>query len=159
MSDCVARSCSLKRSSYPGSACSPTATSSAGTSCDRDLNLAFKEIVGEEFTSSDPRDWAATVTAAVSLAQTGPSETEREQKRAEKDAMKVKSTPRQHPAAGAALRRPPAARRVRRRAHDRAEPEEDDEGDRERLQNGDLVRVRDRDALERAVMRLVKGAS
>jgi hypothetical protein len=31
--------------------------------------------------------------------------------------------------------------------------------DRERLRGGDLVRVRDRDALERAVMRLVKGAS
>ena len=56
-----------------------------------DLNLAFKEIVGEEFTVKDLRTWAATVTAAVSLAQTGPSETEREQKRAEKDAMKVVS--------------------------------------------------------------------
>ena len=31
--------------------------------------------------------------------------------------------------------------------------------DRTRLELGELVRVRDRDALERAVMRLVKGAS
>jgi DNA topoisomerase I len=30
--------------------------------------------------------------------------------------------------------------------------------DRQRLDNGELVRVRDRDALERSVIRLVKGA-
>jgi DNA topoisomerase IB len=101
------------------------------------------------------------VTAAVALAQTGPSETERELKRAEKDAMKVVS---EH------LGNTPA---VARRSY--VDPRVLDEyavgrtiapslkkmtkADRQRLQNGDLVRVRDRDALDRAVMRLVKGAS
>ena len=126
-----------------------------------DLNVAFKEIVGEQFTVKDLRTWAATVTAAVSLALTGPAATEREMRRAEKDAMKVVA---EH------LGNTPA---VARRSY--VDPRVLDEyavgrtvapslrkmtkADKERLRSGDLVQVRDRDALERAVMRLVKGAS
>ena len=126
-----------------------------------DLNVAFKQIVGEEFTVKDLRTWAATVTAAVALARTGPVETERELKRAEKDALTVVS---EH------LGNTPA---VARRSY--VDPRVLDEyavgrtiargvsrltkADRSRLEAGELVRVRDRDALERSVMRLVKGAS
>ena len=126
-----------------------------------DLNITFKQIVGEEFTVKDLRTWAATVTAAVALARTGPVETERELKRAEKDAMTVVS---EH------LGNTPA---VARRSY--VDPRVLDEyavgrtiargvsrltkADRRRLEAGELVRVRDRDALERSVMRLVKGAS
>ena len=115
-----------------------------------DLNVAFKELVGDEYTVKDLRTWAATVTAA-----------ERDLKRAEKDAMKVVS---EH------LGNTPA---VARRSY--VDPRVLDEfavgrtiapslsrltkADRTRLELGELVRVRDRDALERAVMRLVKGAS
>ena len=123
-----------------------------------ELNVAFKELVGEEFTVKDLRTWAATVTCAVSLAQSGAADTEREQRRAERDAMTVVS---EH------LGNTPA---VARRSY--VDPRVLDEyavgrtisrslrsmtkADRERLANGELVQVRDRDALERAVMRLVK---
>ena len=126
-----------------------------------DLNVAFKELVGDEYTVKDLRTWAATVTAAVALARNGPAESERDLKRAEKDAMKVVS---EH------LGNTPA---VARRSY--VDPRVLDEfavgrtiapslsrltkADRTRLELGELVRVRDRDALERAVMRLVKGAS
>ena len=126
-----------------------------------DLNVAFKELVGDEYTVKDLRTWAATVTAAVALARNGPAESERDLKRAEKDAMKVVS---EH------LGNTPA---VARRSY--VDPRVLDEfavgrtiapslsrltkADRARLELGELVRVRDRDALERAVMRLVKGAS
>ncbi len=125
-----------------------------------DLNVAFKELVGDEYTVKDLRTWAATVTAAVALARTGPAGSDREQRRAEKDAMKVVS---EH------LGNTPA---VARRSY--VDPRVLDEyavgrtvgrslsrltkADRTRLDGGELVRVRDRDALERAVIRLVKGA-
>lgn len=154
---------SLKRSSYPGERLlayrderkewhelhSP------------DLNLAFKELVGPEYTVKDLRTWAATVTAAVTLAQTGPVGTERELKRAEKDAMKVVS---------AHLGNTPAV--ARRSYVDTRVLDEYAVGrtiarsvsrltkaDRDRLVAGELVRVRDRDALERAVLRLLRTAA
>ncbi|HET7800434.1 MAG TPA: DNA topoisomerase IB [Humibacillus xanthopallidus] len=153
---------SLKRSNYPGERLLAYRDKLGWHELhSSDLNAAFKDIVGEEFTVKDLRTWAATVTAAVSLAQIGPSETERELKRAEKDTMKVVS---EH------LGNTPA---VARRSY--VDPRVLDEyavgrtiapslrkmtkADRERLRNGDLVRVRDRDALERAVMRLVKGSA
>jgi DNA topoisomerase-1 len=153
---------SLKRSSYPGERLLAYRDKLGWHELrSSDLNVAFKELVGEEFTVKDLRTWAATVVAAVSLAQLGPAQTEREVKRAEKDAMKVVA---EH------LGNTPA---VARRSY--VDPRVLDEyavgrtiapslrkmtkADRERLRGGDLVRVRDRDALERAVMRLVKGAS
>ena len=126
-----------------------------------DLNVAFKELVGAEFTVKDLRTWAATVVAAVTLAQVEPVGTERERKRAEKDAMKVVS---QH------LGNTPA---VARRSY--VDPRVIDEfgvgrtvarsltrltkADRERVRHGELVRIRDRDAVERAVVRLLAGAA
>ena len=84
---------SLKRSSYPGERLLAYRDDLGWHELhSSDLNAAFKEIVGEEFTVKDLRTWAATVTAAVSLAQIGPSQTEREVKRAEKDTMKVVSS-------------------------------------------------------------------
>jgi DNA topoisomerase I len=153
---------SLKRSSYPGERLLAYRDKLGWHELrSSDLNVAFKELVGEEFTVKDLRTWAATVVAAVSLAQLGPAQTEREVKRGEKDAMKVVA---EH------LGNTPA---VARRSY--VDPRVLDEysvgrtiapslrkmtkADRERLRGGDLVRVRDRDALERAVMRLVKGAS
>lgn len=122
-----------------------------------DLNVAFKEIVGEEFTVKDLRTWAATVTAAVALAQAGPADTKAEQKRVEKAAMTVVA---EH------LGNTPA---VVRRSY--VDPRVLDEyavgrtvarglarlsaADRRRLAHGDLVQVRDRDALERSVVRLL----
>ena len=101
------------------------------------------------------------MTAAVSLARIGPVASERELKRAEKDAMKIVS---EH------LGNTPA---VARRSY--VDPRVLDEyavgrtiarslnrlskADRGRLEVGDLLQVRDRDALERAVARLVKGAA
>ena len=153
---------SLKRSGYPGERLLAYRDNLGWHELrSSDLNVAFKEIVGEQFTVKDLRTWAATVTAAVSLALTGPAATEREVKRAEKDAMKVVA---EH------LGNTPA---VARRSY--VDPRVLDEyavgrtvapslrkmtkADKERLRSGDLVQVRDRDALERAVMRLVKGAS
>ncbi|OFE18688.1 DNA topoisomerase [Humibacillus sp. DSM 29435] len=126
-----------------------------------DLNVAFKELVGAEYTVKDLRTWAATVTAAVTLAQTKPVDTERELKRAEKDAMKVVSahlgnTP-------AVARRSYVDTRVldeyavgRTIAHSLTRLTK---ADRARLTAGELVRVRDRDALERAVIRLLRTSS
>ncbi|NUO35997.1 MAG: DNA topoisomerase IB, partial [Dermatophilaceae bacterium] len=153
---------SLKRSSYQGERLlvhrNTTGWHELSSS---DLNVAFKELVGDEYTVKDLRTWAATVTAAVALARNGPSQSERDLKRAEKDAMTVVS---EH------LGNTPA---VARRSY--VDPRVLDEfavgrtiapslsrltkADRTRLELGELVRVRDRDALERAVMRLVKGAS
>lgn len=126
-----------------------------------DLNVAFKELVGAEYTVKDLRTWAATVTAAVTLAATEPVDTERELKRAEKDAMKVVS---------AHLGNTPAV--ARRSYIDTRVLDEYAVGrtiarsltrltkaDRDRLTAGELVRVRDRDALERAVIRLLRTAS
>ena len=153
---------SLKRSGYPGERLLAYRESNGWQELrSSDLNVAFKELVGEEFTVKDLRTWAATVTAAVALAQTGPVKTERELKRAEKDAMTVVA---EH------LGNTPA---VARRSY--VDPRVLDEyavgrtvarglsrlskADRDRLQRGELVRVRDRDALERSVMRLVKGSA
>lgn len=122
-----------------------------------DLNAAFKALVGPEFTVKDLRTWAATVTAAVTLAQAGPVDTERELKRVEKDAMKV--------VAEHLGNTPAVARRsyVDTRVLDEyavgrtvaASLARLTRADRNRLTNGELVRVRDRDALERAVVRLL----
>jgi len=122
-----------------------------------DLNIAFKELVGDEFSVKDLRTWAATVTAAVALAQHGPPESEAELKRAEKLAMTVVS---EH------LGNTPAV--ARRSYVDSRVLDEYAVGrtiarglarltaaDRRRLANGDLVQVRDRNALERSVIRLV----
>ncbi|MBB2986389.1 DNA topoisomerase IB [Terracoccus luteus] len=125
-----------------------------------DLNVAFKELVGPEYTVKDLRTWAATVTAAVTLAQSGVVTTERELKRAEKDAMKVVS---EHLGNTPAVARRSyvdtrvldefAVGRTIERSLSRLT-----KADRQRLVAGDLVRVRDRDALERAVMRLLARA-
>ena len=153
---------SLKRSGYQGERLLVHRNSTGWHELSSsDLNVAFKELVGDEYTVKDLRTWAATVTAAVALARNGPAESERDLKRAEKDAMKVVS---EH------LGNTPA---VARRSY--VDPRVLDEfavgrtiapslsrltkADRGRLELGELVRVRDRDALERAVMRLVKGAS
>lgn len=153
---------SLKRSGYPGERLLAYRNTSGWHELSSgDLNVAFKELVGDEYTVKDLRTWAATVTAAVALARNGPVESERDLKRAEKDAMKVVS---EH------LGNTPA---VARRSY--VDPRVLDEfavgrtvapslsrlskADRARLELGELVRVRDRDALERAVMRLVKGAA
>ena len=152
---------SLKRSSYPGERLLAYRDKAGWHELhSADLNVAFKELVGDEFTVKDLRTWAATVTAAVALAQTGPAETEREEKRAVKDAMKVVS---EHlgntPAVARSSYVDPrvldeyAVGRTVARGLSRLT-----KADRTRLANGELVRVRDRDALERAVIRLVKGA-
>jgi DNA topoisomerase IB len=151
---------SLKRSGYPGERLLAYRDTSGWHDLHSgDLNVAFKELVGEEYTVKDLRTWAATVIAAVALAQIGPVRTERELKRAEKDALVVVS---EH------LGNTPA---VARRSY--VDPRVLDEyavgrtiargvarltrADRDRLARGELVRVRDRDALERSVMRLVNG--
>jgi DNA topoisomerase IB len=152
---------SLKRSGYPGERLLAYRDTSGWHELrSGDLNVAFKELVGEEYTVKDLRTWAATVTAAVAFARTGPVTTERELKRAEKDAMTVVA---EH------LGNTPA---VARRSY--VDPRVIDEysvgrtiarglsrltkSDRARLDRGELVRVRDRDALERAVLRLVNSS-
>ena len=152
---------SLKRSGYPGERLLAYRDTSGWHELrSGDLNVAFKELVGEEYTVKDLRTWAATVTAAVALAQTGPVGTERELKRAEKDVMTVVA---EH------LGNTPA---VARRSY--VDPRVLDEysvgrtiargmsrltkADRARLERGELVRVRDRDTLERAVLRLVNSS-
>nr|WP_255524012.1 DNA topoisomerase IB [Terrabacter sp. MAHUQ-38] len=152
---------SLQRSGYPGERLLAYRDTSGWHELrSGDLNVAFKELVGEEYTVKDLRTWAATVTAAVALAQTGPVGTERELKRAEKDAMTVVA---EH------LGNTPA---VARRSY--VDPRVLDEysvgrtiargmsrltkADRARLERGELVRVRDRDTLERAVLRLVNSS-
>ena len=152
---------SLKRSGYPGERLLAYRDTSGWHELrSGDLNIAFKELVGEEYTVKDLRTWAATVTAAVALARTGPVTTERELKRAEKDAMTVVA---EH------LGNTPA---VARRSY--VDPRVLDEysvgrtiarglsrltkADRARLERGELVRVRDRDTLERAVLRLVNSS-
>jgi DNA topoisomerase IB len=153
---------SLKRSGYPGERLLAYRDTNGWHELrSSDLNVAFKELVGEEHTVKDLRTWAATVTAAVALARTGPVESERELKRAEKDAMTVVS---EHLGnAPAVARRSYVDPRVldeyavgRTIAHSISRLTK---ADRSRLELGDLVQVRDRDALERAVMRLVKGAA
>jgi DNA topoisomerase-1 len=149
---------SLERSSFPGERLLAYRDGDGWHELhSTDLNTAFKQLVGDEFTVKDLRTWAATVTCAVSLALSGPAASEREQKRAEKDAFAVVSDQLGNTPAVArssyvdprvldeyAMGRT-VARRLR--AMTRA--------DRERLSDGELVQVRDRDALERAVMRLV----
>jgi DNA topoisomerase I len=153
---------SLKRSGYPGERLLAYRDTEGWHELrSSDLNVAFKELVGEEYTVKDLRTWAATVTAAVALARTGPVASERELKRAEKDAMKVVS---EHlgntPAVARSSYVDPrvldeyAVGRTIARSLSRLT-----KADRQRLELGELVRVRDRDALERAVMRLVKGAA
>jgi len=153
---------SLKRSGYPGERLlAHRDTQGWHELSSGDLNVAFKELVGDEYTVKDLRTWAATVTAAVALARNGPADSERDVRRAEKDAMKVVS---EH------LGNTPAV--ARRSYVDQRVLDEFAVGrtiapslsrltkaDRSRLERGELVRVRDRDALERAVMRLVKGAA
>ena len=125
-----------------------------------DLNGAFKGLVGDGFTVKDLRTWAATVTAAVALAQRGPAATESEQKRSERAAMEVVA---EH------LGNTPAV--ARRSYVDSRVLDEYAVGrtiarglsrltaaDRRRLAEGDLMQVRDRDTLERAVIRLVTGS-
>jgi DNA topoisomerase I len=152
---------SLKRSGYPGERLLAYRDTSGWHELrSGDLNVAFKELVGEEYTVKDLRTWAATVIAAVALAQTGPVASEHELKRAEKDAMTVVA---EH------LGNTPA---VARRSY--VDPRVLDEysvgrtiarglsrltkADRARLERGELVRVRDRDTLERAVLRLVNSS-
>src|SRR4051812_5480416 len=153
---------SLKRSRYPGTRLLAYRDGSGWHELrSSDLNTAFQELVGDGYTVKDLRTWAATVTAAVALARTGPAGSERELKRAEKDAMKVVS---EHlgntPAVARGSYVDPrvldeyAVGRTIGRSLSRLT-----KADRDRLELGELVRVRDRDALERAVMRLVKGAA
>jgi DNA topoisomerase-1 len=54
-----------------------------------DVNLRFKEVAGEEFTTKDLRTWHATVTAAVTFADLGPVTSTRARTRAEADVMKA----------------------------------------------------------------------
>ena len=149
---------SLKRSTYPGERLLAYRDGREWRELhSSDLNVAFKELVGDEFTVKDLRTWAATVTAAVALAQRGPAATEAEQKRVEKDAMTVVA---EH------LGNTPAV--ARRSYVDSRVLDEYAVGrtiarglarltaaDRKRLAEGDLVQVRDRNALERSVIRLV----
>lgn len=127
-----------------------------------ELNVAFKELVGPEFTVKDLRTWAATVTAAVALAQpeavaAAVDGSKAARSRAERAAMTVVA---EH------LGNTPA---VARRSY--VDPRLIDEyeagrtiatrlnrltaADRRRLSAGDLFSVRDRDAVERAVIRLL----
>jgi DNA topoisomerase-1 len=153
---------SLKRSTYPGERLLAYRDRLGWHELHSgDLNVAFKEVAGEEFTVKDLRTWAATVTAAVALAQTGPLATDREIRRAEKDAMKVVAehlgnTPavaRRSYVDPRVLEEYAGGHTIARSLHQMTK------ADRTRLASGDLVRVRDRDALERAVMRLVTGSA
>lgn len=127
----------------------------------KDVRKAFKALAGNEHSVKELRTWAATVAAAVALAQQDPPSSDAGQRRAQRAALvaaaeHLGNTPavagRSYVdprvltefAAGTTLEdaawRPTAA-------------------DRERLRHGDFAGVRQREALERAVLRLLSAAT
>jgi DNA topoisomerase IB len=152
---------SLKRSGYPGERLLAYRDTSGWHDLHSgDLNVAFKELVGEEYTVKDLRTWAATVTAAVALANAGPTESDRELTRTQKDAIKVvaehlgntPSVARNSYVDSRVLDEHAVGRTIARSLSRLTK------ADRDRLARGDLLQVRDRDALERAVMRLLSSS-
>ncbi|MDN5798226.1 MAG: DNA topoisomerase IB [Intrasporangium sp.] len=129
-----------------------------------DIRSEFKDLAGEEFTVKDLRTWAATVVAAVSLArllaEAGPDSGEdhagREKAAFAEVAAQLGNTPavaessyvnprviEQHTEGRTVLR---SLRRSLTKA------------DRRRLARGDLAMVRDRDALDKVVLRFLERA-
>lgn len=120
-----------------------------------DLNHDLKELVGDEYSVKDLRTWAATVLAAAALAERDGSDSD--SRRAEREVMRLVA---EHlgntPAVARGSYVDPrvtdeyAAGRTIARALARASG-----ADRRRLRAGELGDVRDRAALERAVVRLL----
>lgn len=129
-----------------------------------EIRSAFKDLAGQEFSVKDLRTWSATVVAAVSLArlqaEAGPDAAEdhlgRERAAFEEVAAQLGNTPAvakssyvdplvvaEHAEGHTIL---PALRRAMTKA------------DRKRLARGDLAQVRDRDALDKAVLRFLERA-
>lgn len=129
-----------------------------------DINSYFKELAGDEFTVKDLRTWGATVLAAVLLAEMPGVDveleeaTDKEKDRAQREAVRLVA---EH------LGNTPAVARAS--YVDPEVIEKHDEGialtsawkrkltlaDRRRLERGELANARKRDALERAVLRLL----
>ena len=126
-----------------------------------EINRDFKELVGEEYTVKDLRTWAATVLAAAAFAErvddAAPT-SERARKKMEREVMTMVS---EHLGNTPAVARGSyvdgrvvdeyAAGRTIARALSRASA-----ADRRRLHDGDLAEVNGREALERAVVRLLR---
>jgi DNA topoisomerase IB len=129
-----------------------------------DIRTEFKDLAGQEFTVKDLRTWAATVVASVSLArlmaEAGPEASEdyagREKAAFEEVAAQLGNTPavakssyvdprvvEEHEEGRTVL---PALRRSLTKA------------DRKRLARGDLAMVRDRDTLDKVVLRFLERA-
>jgi DNA topoisomerase IB len=129
-----------------------------------DINAYFKEIAGDEFTVKDLRTWGATVLAAVLLAEmpgvdvTIDEATDKEREKAQREAVRLVA---EH------LGNTPAVARA-----SYVDPQlidKHDEGvaltsawkrsltlaDRRRLEHGELANARKRDAVERAVLRML----
>lgn len=129
-----------------------------------DINAYFKELAGDEFTVKDLRTWGATVLAAVLLAEMPGVDvaideaTEKEKATAQREAIRLVA---EH------LGNTPTV--ARSSYVDPELLEKHDEGealtsawkrkltlaDRRRLERGELANARKRDAVERAVLRLL----
>ncbi|WP_034715046.1 DNA topoisomerase IB [Intrasporangium chromatireducens] len=129
-----------------------------------EIRTEFKDLAGQEFTVKDLRTWAATVVASVALArlmaEAGPDASEdypgREKAAFEEVAAQLGNTPavakssyvdprvvEEHAEGRTVL---PSLRRSLTKA------------DRRRLARGDLAMVRDRDALDKVVLRFLERA-
>jgi DNA topoisomerase IB len=106
----------------------------------RDVNERFKELAGPEFTVKDMRTWTATVLAAAEFAALDPATSKRAHKRAEASVMK---------AVAEQLGNTPA---VARRSY--VDPRVVD-----RFADGHTIDPHsgDREVIERAVLRLLRG--
>jgi DNA topoisomerase IB len=129
-----------------------------------DINAYFKEIAGDEFTVKDLRTWGATVLAAVLLAEmpgvdvTVEEATDKEKEKAQREAIRLVA---EH------LGNTPAVARASYVDPELIEKHDDGEAltsawkskltlaDRRRLERGELANARKRDAVERAVLRLL----
>ncbi len=125
-----------------------------------DVRQAFKELVGQEHTIKELRTWAATVAAAVELARQDVPSSPTAQKRAERAALvaaaeHLGNTP---AVAGRSYVDPRVLPRFTEETLDDL-PWNPTSADQERLVRGDIAAVRDRDALEQAVLRLLDPAA
>lgn len=125
-----------------------------------DINEGFKRLAGPEFTVKDLRTWAATVTAAAALARvTPPPVSEKERKKAEREAIAMVA---EHLGNTVSVARASyvdpgvldafAVGRTIRAALRRNLTK----ADMARLERGELAATRGRSALERSVLRLLE---
>jgi len=149
----------LKRSSAPGRRLLQYRTGHGWHKVSsQEIRAAFRALAGQRHTVKELRTWAATVTAAVALAQQEEPTSKTARKRAERAALVAAAEHLGNTPAVAARSYVDPRVITTFEAGSTIEQQswQPTAADRERLRRGDIAAVRDREALERAVLRLLE---